>query len=160
MELMFRRSFFILCFVTVSVGCSNIKSYPNNLTKNIFIKTKTESGSFFSSVKARVDIFDVDKKCQAKYIGTVDLDEKKKKVGLAKNKISYLDFRFLSSGFLSSSSSSTSMSTLLKARKGYIYDVLVSYVDDLYNVEIWEKRSKRSKGRELDTIPLNECRQL
>lgn len=157
---MSQKLIILLSLAIVSGGCSNLKNYPDDLVKNIFVKTKTDSGSFFSSIDSRIDIFDVDKACKIKYIGTVKLDKKKKGVGLQNNKVSYLDFRFISSGFLSSSSSSTSFATLLKARKGYIYDVLVNYEDDLYNVEIWEKRSKREKGHELDTIPLEECQKL
>lgn len=155
-----KKILLILPFLLVSIGCSNLKTYPKNLAKNVFIKTKTESGSAISSVKARMDIHDVDAKCELKYLGTVKLDKKKKKVGLKGNNVTYLDFVFLTSGFFSSSSSATRFSTAVKIRKNYIYNVLVSYIDDIYDVEIWEKRSKRAKGHEIRTIPLHECGRL
>jgi len=149
------KIFFVFSFLLLLTGCSNLKTYPNDLTKNVFVKAKIESG-----VKARVDIFEVNKKCEGEYVGTVKLDETNKNIGLKKSKLSYLDFRFISSGFFSSSTSSSGLSTLIKPRKGYHYDVSVSYEDNIYDVEIREKRRKRKKGRELKIIPLYECRQF
>lgn len=136
-------------------GCSNLKTYSNDLTKNIFVKAKIES-----SVKARIDIFDINQKCDGEYVGTVDLDENKTNFGLRKSRISYLDFRFISSGFFSSTTSSSGLSTLIKPQKGYTYDVSVSYQDNIYDVEIREKRAKSKKGKELKITPLHECGRL
>lgn len=157
---MLRKFSIIALLISLGSGCSNLKTYPDNYAKNVFVNTRVESGSAFSSVKSRIDIFDVDKSCQAIYVGSVNLDKIKKEVGLKNNNLSYLDFRFLSSGFLSSSSSSTSFPVLLKIRKDYIYDVSVNYVDDLYSVEIWEKRSRKSKGTEVGIVSLADCQKL
>ena len=48
-------------------GCSGIKTYPNNLDKNLSITTTTESGSFFSSVNAALDVYHVNCDCLLKY---------------------------------------------------------------------------------------------
>ena len=155
-----KRLIFIVLFILLSVGCSSLKTYPDNLAKNVFVKSKTDSGSAVSSVKTRMDIHDVDKNCELQFLGTVRLDEKYKSVGLKVNKLGYLDFVFFTSGFFSNSSSATRFSTLFKPRKGYFYDISVTYIDDIYGVEILEKRSRRSKGREVETRPLHECRRL
>lgn len=152
---MMRKTTFVLAAVLFLAGCSNLKTYSNDLTKNLIVNAKIESG-----VKARVDIYEVDKKCQGEYIGSIDLDKGRNKIGLNNSKINYLDFRFISSSFFSSTTSSSGMSTLLKTRKGYIYDVLASYDDAIYDVEIWEKRINRKKGKALKIIPLQDCRQI
>lgn len=149
---MVKKTLLIFSFFLLLAGCSNLKTYPNDLNKNVFVNVKIES-----AVKARVDIFEVNKKCEAEYVGTVDFDEKKKNIGLKKSTLVYLDFRFITSGFFSSSTSSSGLSTLIKPRKGYLYDVSVSYEDSIYDVEIREKRRKRKKGRELKITPLGEC---
>ena len=153
--LMVKSIFYIFIFALVLAACSNLKTYPNDLTKNVFVKTKIESG-----IKVRVDIFEVNKKCEGEYIGSVELNGSSRKIGLNSSKLHYLDFRFISSGFFTASTSSSGLSTLVKTRKGYIYDVLLSYEDSIYDVEIGEKRINRKKGNELEIIPLQDCSRI
>ena len=141
-------------------ACSGIKTYPNNLDKNLVIKTETDSGSFFSSLKASLDIYDVNADCKLDYIGTVKLDQPVIEVGVKPERISYLSFRFNSSSFLNSSSSNVSYDTLVKLRKQYRYDARVRYKNDIYNVEILEYRSANTRGRELAARHLEQCKQL
>ena len=146
---------FVFAFIFILSGCSNLKIYPDKLTANFFVKTRVDS-----DVKARVDIYEMDKKCEGEYVGTVDLNKGNTKFGLEKARLSYLDFRFISSSFFSSSSSSSGMSTLIKPRKGYRYDISVSYEDNIYDVEIRENQKKKKKGRELNVIPLHACKKF
>ena len=141
-------------------ACSGINAYPNNIEKNLVIKTETESGSFFSRVKASLDIYDVNPDCKLDYVGTVKLDRPKVEVGIKPGRNSYLSFRFSSSGFLSNSSSNISYDTLIKPRKQYQYDTRVRYKNNIYNVQIIEKLSVKSRGRELVTRHLGQCKQL
>jgi hypothetical protein len=138
-------------------GCSGIKTYPNNLDKNLYITTTTESGSFFSSVNSALDIYLVNRDCSLAYQGTIKLDKASVTVGIPTDKSSYLVFSFASSSFLANSSSSISQETLLKPRKGYRYKINVSYIDDIYNVEIRETHPRKSTSREIDTVRLNTC---
>lgn len=138
-------------------GCSGIKTYPNNLDKNLSITTTTESGSFFSSVNAALDIYLVNRDCSLEYQGTIKLDKATVTVGIPTDKSSYLVFGFASSSFLANSSGSISQETLLKPRKGYRYKINVSYLDDIYNVEIRETHPRKSTSRDVDTAGLNTC---
>jgi len=157
---MIRNFLYLISFTLILNGCSAIKTYPDNWAKNIFIISDTKSDSVMSSVKASIDIFDVNNKCREKYIGTVQLKNKKSKIGLKNNQIIYLDFHFLTSGFFASSSSVSGLGTLIKTRNGYIYEVMASYKGNIYDVSIWEKRTKGAKGRELEFIPLHQCQRL
>ena len=149
---------FTLC--SLLYGCSGLKTYPNIHNKNLNIKTNTDSGSMFSSVNASLHVYTVNANCETSYQGTIELDQPIKDVGLPENKLSYLTFDFDSSSFLGSRSSSISYETLLKPRPGFIYDVAVSYIDDLYNVVIKEIHAKKRSSREIDPIPLAKCNKI
>jgi hypothetical protein len=144
-----------LIFLT---ACTGIKTYPNNLEKNLYITTTTESGSFFSSVNASVDIYQVTTDCSLDYQGTVKLDEASVSVGIPYDKRSHLVFGFASRSFLASTSGSISYETMLKPRRGYHYMITVSYIDDIYNVQIRETHPRKKTSRDIDTIGLNACK--
>jgi len=141
-------------------GCSGLRSYPNNLEKNLDIQTETDSGSIFSKVRAEVDIFRVTANCKTEYQGTISLDGPSVEVGIPPDKLSYMAFRFSNSSFLASSRSTMSHETLLEARAGYNYGIKVSYVDDIYNVTITEKHPRSPKAREIDLRDINACKAL
>ena len=139
-------------------GCSGIKTYPNNLDKNLYITTTTESGSFFSSVKAAVDIYRVKPDCSLEYQGTVKLYKTSVSVGIPPDRLSYLVFGFASSSFLASTSGSISYETLLMPRKAYHYMINASYIDDIYDVQIREIHPRKKSSRNIDTAGLSACK--
>lgn len=147
----------LLLLFSLLTGCSGIKTYPNTLYKNLHIKTQTDSGSMFSKVRAAVDIYRVDADCKTEYEGTVQLKNPSFDVGIPADRLTYLVFVFSSSGFLSSSSSTITYNTLLRPRVGYDYDINVSYIDDIYNVVIWETHPRKKKSREIELKELNAC---
>jgi hypothetical protein len=155
-----KRRWLALAGLLLAMGfvssCAGLKPYPNTLAKNVFIETSSEAG-FLSKVRVEVDIYRVDKSCQGQYVGTVKLTEPKVKVGLPVDEWSYMAFNFASSSFLGNSSSSISLSTLLMARSGYTYNLKVSYADNIYNVEIFEKGPCGKKSREIDLRNLEDC---
>lgn len=148
----------LLLGFTFLTGCSGIKTYPNNLEKNLYITTTTESGSFFSSVNATVDIYQLNTDCSLDYQGTVNLDKATVSVGIPYDKRSYLVFGFASSSFLASTSGSISYETILKPRRNYRYLINVSYIDDIYNVEIRETHPGNKSGRNIDTVGISACK--
>ena len=153
-----RYGLLLVIFSGLLGACSAVKTYPNNHEKNLLIKTRTDSGSVFSSIEAALDIYSVEKSCQVNYLGTVKLDSPQVSVGIPQDKPRLLSFRFGSSGFFSNASSSISYDTLLLPRKGHHYDINVKYIDDIYNVEIFEKKTaKTAKGKELPQRLLQGC---
>ena len=148
----------LLMLMSFMTGCSSIKTYPNSFKKNMTVKTTTSSGSILQDVDTYLHIYTLDSKCKSDYLGTVDLDKPVKKVGLPVNKNLYLDFAFVKGGFFSHSSSRINSETLITPRKGRLYEVDVFYEDSIYDVSIWQKKSRKSKKRKLKLVPYEACK--
>lgn len=159
-NLIYRRNIVLVLAVSLLAGCSGIRPYPDTVGKNMLIRTETKSGSIFSKVRAAVHIYRVDANCQIEYEGTIKLDEPSVAVGIPSNRSSYLVFDFSSSSFLANSRSSISYETLFRPRAGHNYDAMVSYKDDIYNVEIRETNTRKSSGRVIDRQDLSACNAL
>lgn len=144
----------VLCLLA---ACSAKFTYPNTLAQNLRIQTETDSGSPFSSVHAALGIYQVDAQCKIEYRGTVDLDDAVVTVGIPSGKPSYLVFEFAGSSFLGSSRHSVTYETLLVPAQGYDYRLDVSYVDDIYNVEIHESRPGETMSRRIARRDLRTC---
>src|SRR5258706_558558 len=127
-----RRICGILLAPSLFAGCSEIKTYPDTLPKNMHVRTET------SKVRAELHIHRVDANCLTEYQGTVQLDKPSVEVGIPAGRQSLVAFTFSSSSFLTGSSTSVRYDTLLTPRAGYTYDVKVSYLDRMYNVAIRE----------------------
>jgi len=146
----------IAALATLVSGCAQVTPYPNTLAKNVHVHTRTDTGSMFSSVQANLHVYAVDRECNTHYLGVMALDAPTVDVGLAPDQRAYLVFGFNSSSWLATGDSSISQDTLLTARSGYSYDIDVSYIDDLYNVVIYEV-DRRGHRREVDTRRLSAC---
>lgn len=143
----------ILLAAGLLAGCSGMKPYADTAERNLRIRTQAESGSAFSSVRASVDVYRVERGCIAEYEGTTELNRAEITMGIPAERPSYLVFRFASSAFLGSSSSTISHDTLLTPRRGSTYDVRVRYVDNIYDVAIHD-----ATGREIETRRLRACK--
>jgi len=151
----------IAALVTVVIllpACSGMKAYENSLAKNLHVRSSTDSGSWFSSVRAAVDIHRVGNDCATDYEGTVQLGESTTAIGIPPDRSSYLVFVFSSSSFWANRSGRITFETMLKPRSEYRYDAAVTYKNDMYHVAIWEFPPNQSTGRELDRQPLSACR--
>ncbi len=147
----------LLAVVGLLVGCSGKYTYPNTFAKNLHIQSETESGSIFSSVRAALGVYRVDDQCKIEYRGTVDLDGRPVSVGIPSGRPSYLVFEFASSSFLANSRRSISYETLLLPVAGRDYDIKVSYMDNIYNVEIRESRPGDAVVRNIKRKDLRAC---
>lgn len=138
-------------------GCSGKYTYPNTLAKNLYIETTTDSASILSSVRAAMGVYRVDEHCRIEYQGTVDLDSSSISVGIPAGEPSYLVFEFASSSFLANSRRSITYETLLVPIAGRDYRLEVSYVDDIYYVQIREGRSGELAMRRIPRKSLQAC---
>ena len=150
----------LLLTASLLAGCSGIKPYRNVAEKNLHIKTKADSGSFFSSVRTAVDIYRVNADCKTEYEGTVQLDKPSVDIGIPSNRLSYLVFVFSSSSFFANTSGTITHNNLLKTRAGYNYEIHVSYKDDIYNVVIQETHPGGHAGREIEARKLSACNEF
>ena len=139
-------------------GCFWVKTYHNLSEKNLHIVTETESGSFLSTVRAALDIYQVDGSCTTEYLGRVNLRSPSVDVGILSDQPSYLIFHFASSSFLANSRSTISYDTLLTPRAGHNYNIMVRYIDDIYHVEIQETRPGTRESRDIARQDLSAYR--
>jgi hypothetical protein len=148
----------LFCAASILSACSGIKTYENNLNKNLHVQTATDLGSWFSRVRAAVDIHSVREDCGIDYEGTVQLTGPAEEIGIPPDRRSYLVFVFSNSSFFSNRSGTITYETLMKPRPHHHYDVAVSYRNDMYQVVIRESPPDRPTGRELDRLALSACR--
>ena len=154
-----RASFVLGCLWTATLlaGCFGVKTYQNTPDDNLHVRTATDSDSFFSSVRAAVDIHRVSTDCTTDYEGTVQLNRPTIDIGVPPNRWSRLVFVFDSSSFWANRSGTITYETLLKPRSGYHYQVVVTYMDDIYNVAVRETHPSSSVSREIERRDLHAC---
>ena len=148
---------FSICIASLIAGCSGINPYPNGLDKNLSVHTVTDSGAWFSRIRAAVDIHRVSENCTLDYEGTVQLGDPSIEIGLPPHRWSYLVFVFDTSSFLGNRSGRITYETLIQPLPSYRYEADVSYKNDIYHVRIRESSPNRSKSRELDRVALSTC---
>lgn len=146
-------------FVAISLlpACAGTKVYPNNLAKNLEIRTTTKSDSMLLRVGASVHVHRVIGPCATEYLGTVELDRKTTPIGIPVGKPSYLEVVFANSGVLGGYQSATSEGMVLTPRHGYRYRIDASYVDSLYSVVISEMPPGSTRVKEIPAKRLSGC---
>jgi hypothetical protein len=152
-----RRQYFtapIILLVTLLFGgcASNIKPYRAELPHNLGIISNTES------VEASLHIYRLDKQCELTYLGSIDLDGNNLQLGIDTDQTSLLVAGFASSSFWSSSSGYIDYGITLTPRKAYRYEIEVSYIDNIYNVQAYEINRSSAKKREMGDRELEICR--
>lgn len=149
-----RVNFTLLALMSIMLlmgGCSSTKLYKDVLAHNLEVNSKTDS------VKATLDIYSVGAQCASEYLGTVALDRSSIELGIAMEKPSYLIVGFANSSFWSNSSGFISYDFTLLPRKAFRYEADVSYIDDIYNVTVYEVSQFTGKKREMEAAELRNC---
>ncbi len=147
----------LLMVAALLAGCAGTTPYQSSAEQNVRVETVTRSGSTFSSVRASLHIYRVERGCEAHYAGTLALDQPRLTVGVPAGAPSLLVFGFESGGFLSSSSGSMRYETLLTPRLGHQYEIKVRHVDGIYDVAIHESQPPRPGSREIARRMLKSC---
>ena len=149
-----RTALAFFCTALLLDGCSAIKLYKSELPQNLEVISRVES------VEATLDIYSVGNQCETEYLGTVALDRDILKLGIATGQASYLVVGFAGSSFWGNSSSYTSYDITLLPRKAHRYEIAVSYIDEIYNVDLYEINQNTGEKRELTDKDLQNCRRL
>jgi hypothetical protein len=137
------------------VGCSNLKTYQSGGEKNMLVRVKNEGGGIFSSTRPDVHIFSVDAACEAKYLGTVELDAPKVEIGLPVGQTVLIEFVFQKSTF-GGQHAATAVEIMATPRKGTRYEFDVSYLRNGYSATGTEFQPGQ-KGREMQYQRLRDC---
>jgi hypothetical protein len=143
----YRRMAMLLLLPMFLTSCSNVKSYRSDIEKNFRIEPKISSG-----FDARLDIFDVDSKCELDYAGSVELGHGSVDIGVPVNRPVYMELMLFKPAGLFSSASTTTYPIFLNTRSGQKYVADVSYVDNFYKFRL------REGGRVIDVKSLESCK--
>lgn len=145
-----------LAAAALIVGCSGVKTYPDQTSRNLQVRTQVDTGSIMKSTVVEFDVHLVDANCESSYLGRVYLDRPTIETGIPTNRQVYLDFIFASNMRLSSNISAIRHGILFTPRADHDYDAKVSYDKGLYEVVLRESRN----GKTTRLIPrksLREC---
>jgi hypothetical protein len=149
----------VLLLGVLATACSSINYYPNTLDKNVLVKTTLGSGSMFSDISAHLHVYSINNQCEQAHLGAVALDKPEVEVGIATGKPVVIEVAFgRGGGFFSSSSSVTRVETLLTPKKNFFYEVNASYVDGIYDFEVFEKKQRNARGRLLPMVHSSSCK--
>lgn len=145
MKLLYPVWWFLL--LAVLAGCSGLKTYPNDLEKNLTVRT-TLSGSLFTDLKAYLHVYDPKDDCKIKYVGSVKLNNGEAAVGIAVGRPVCLDFVFHSTELFSPEAHLHNRAIVI-LQPGVRYVAVVRYVDRIHSVSIRELGSTGQPGREI-----------
>jgi hypothetical protein len=132
-------------------GCGGAVRYADPGGGNLVIRAQ------LSDARAVLGVHAVDAQCKPVYEGTVELEPGVTRVGIPPGRLSYLVFEFATSSFWAGRRGSITQETLLRPQPGAVYDVRVSYKDDLYEVAIRET-PPRGRPRDIELAGLGACR--
>lgn len=144
--------------LSLTAGCASVKTYKNSGPTNMYVSAEIDSGSATISTVAEFDIHRVNAQCELQYQGRAFLDKAQAGISIPTGNMVYLDFIFASKRFMSDSASGVRYGTLMMPRQGYTYQPHVKYKDGIYSVVIYETGKGLSHGRELDRMPLSDCK--
>lgn len=144
---------FVISLLSLAIsGCaSNYKPYQTNLTHNIEVKSNTEA------IRATLEIYNIKKECNAEYQGVLELDEEIITLGVPDNQPSHLVVGFSERSLLGHSSRYFYSEFTLIPRSDYHYLVDVYYIDDIYDVLLYEINQSSGKKQKLNIKEMRIC---
>src|SRR5258708_7177672 len=95
------RTWLVLAALAGATGCSGLKTYPNEASKNVHVSTQVDP-----KVRAALHVHEVTGACTSRYQGTLALDRPALEVGIAAEQPTYLVVSFDTSSFMAGSPSS------------------------------------------------------
>lgn len=148
----FITSYVVLFAALVISGCaSNIKPYRADLPVNLEVISNIES------VEAALHIHGLGKQCESAYMGSVNLDKNRLQLGINTEQPSLLVVAFSSTSFWGNSSGYIDYGITLVPGKAYRYEFDVSYIEDIYNIIVYEINRATGKRREMPDNELQNC---
>jgi hypothetical protein len=150
------RILYIALIALILSACAGIKPYPDLRNKNFSIQAITDSGSLLTDNKATLEIHNIKADCSTEYIGTVKLDKPIVEIGIPTRYQSYLTFEFNTAGVFAANAGKMTANTLFKPKAGYRYLAKVRYIDEFFDVEIYEM-NPGGEGKKMGFRDLDAC---
>src|SRR5260221_6930879 len=89
------RTLLVLAALAGATGCSGLKTYPNEASKNVHVSTQVDP-----KVRAALHVHEVTGACTSRYQGTLALDRPALEVGIAAEQPTYLVVSFDTPSFM------------------------------------------------------------
>ena len=151
------KLFGYLILSSLIIGCSSAVHYPNSISKNITINVSTDTrSSFFKAIEFSAGVNDLNKDCTTEYKGFINLTAGKNKLGLKTGVSTHLILEIKQDGF--TGTSTFQQGTLIRPQKGSQYEVIVKYIDNMFDFSLYER--KNSKRKKLKIIPWSACQSV
>lgn len=157
--MIYTKTFWFFVLSSLLAGCSsNPKYYHNKIDKNVTINLTTDIvDGAMSKFEVVAGINDLGKDCTADYKGIVELKAGKNGLGLTPGKLTYLAVEVFQKESFHSASRSSMQGTLLNPQKGKQYEVIVKYVDNMFDFRLYEIGKKKKR---LPIVPVDTCRSV
>jgi hypothetical protein len=136
------RTALLTIVVALVSACSSNHPYAGGFSENLSIAADVRAG------RARLHVFAATNACKPDYLGTVELSEKKSRIGLPVNRPIYLSFNFFD-GSLITGSNDVYYDMYLTLRAGYQYQADVNYIDNMYGATIFEQDGRGGAKRKI-----------
>ena len=125
------------------IGCSAVRPFHEAPERNLHVRVKLKDDD--AKIRADLDLFAKVDKCNDSYIGSVELNKPVMDIGLPIGKELHLTYSVTRNSFSGGRRTLNFLSSLTP-RPGYEYYADLSWVDGMYNLEVFESQG-RGKGK-------------
>src|SRR5260221_8866815 len=137
------RTWLVLAALVGATGCSGLKTYPNEASKNVHVSTQVDP-----KVRAALHVHEVTGACTSRYQGTLALDRPALDVGIAAEQPTYLVVSFDTSSFMAGSLSPT-VGPPTQPPPRHEYHVPVRYTTEIYHMALGQTEPPERVSPEL-----------
>src|SRR5258708_37654682 len=120
------RTLLVLAALAGATGCSGLKTYPNEASKNVHVSTQVDP-----KVRAALHVHEVTGACTSRYQGTLALDRPALEVGIAAEQPTYLVVSFDTSSFMAGTRSPPG-GPPIHPRAGDLYERAVGHKQEIH----------------------------
>jgi hypothetical protein len=151
------RPFAWVVIALALAGCSGLRPYPNAYAKNAVIRLTTDPGSLLSRRAVDLDLYTIDARCEADYVGTLKLRDASLDVGLPVEQKVLLAYVFSRSALIGNEGTST-IEIMLTPQRGHRYEFDVAYLKKGYTATGLDFAPGRAQGAYIEHIHWRDCK--
>ena len=126
-------------------------SQPHNLSVHLADNSDQD-------VRYRLEVYRVNSKCNGEYQGTQKIPETGVQVGIEVGQRVLLDFHFTKVRWLHGSTTDVEVEALITPRDGVHYEAEPGYIDNLYDLKLYQIDPRNGEKKKMAIISLSECR--
>src|SRR5262249_25225603 len=136
---------------------SGLRTYPNAYEKNAVIRLTTDPGSLLSARAVDLDLYTIDAKCEAAYLGTLKLHDASMDVGLPVDRRVLLAYVFSRLALIGTQGTAV-IEIMLTPQRGHRYEFDVSYRKKGYTATGLDFAPGAAQGTYIEHIHWRDCK--